>query len=370
MAVTKDSYRTMLAQKTVYDYCIELATEAIKKKLATSTLKRRKKKLNDFIQDKNMPHYATMIDIWDTLCQDIDLAQTKLDAFEKLVNPFKRQVELLTAEKEAAKASVVRQKWDYFPFLQMVFSKSFYNDILFDPSKPIKRKPTRVASKEKQVEQVKTANPKSTKRAIKDKSIADPSKSKKPKTSKKAAKEKLLIDPLSPVTPETAKKTPKEKPEGEKKPYIKKHDDEFVEAKPKRIYKKRKATVPDQDSTIDPTANANANMNPNTNQYQYPNLYPNPNHGSTPNFVSNSNFDSNPNLYYNSNFDPNFIPDFISKSSSPLPTLAPKPSTTHTQMSPYTTKPTTPTTPTTPTPPPSLPLVPTSPPTTYMDTSN
>ncbi|CEP07725.1 hypothetical protein [Parasitella parasitica] len=137
MAVTKDSYHTMLTHKKIYDACLHTVNEEVRRELAYSTLRAHKKRFFSTIQDESIPHYATMDDIWKSVCnRDFKIAKTKLDIFAEQIAPFSQQVDVMTAEKEVARAGVLRQKWDYFPFIQSLFAYSFHHNIL-GPNVPI-----------------------------------------------------------------------------------------------------------------------------------------------------------------------------------------------------------------------------------------
>lgn len=141
MAVVKDTYNTKLKRKNAYDSYLKLSNELAKKKLAQSTLIRRRKAMFNIMQDADVQYHDIMKDIWNTIYQrDYISAEIKMDAFAMEIDPFNQEVEQLTIEKEKAKGSATRQKFDYFPFLQSLFTAGFQHKILHDTSKPTKRK--------------------------------------------------------------------------------------------------------------------------------------------------------------------------------------------------------------------------------------
>ncbi|CAO0795659.1 unnamed protein product [Mucor circinelloides] len=141
MAVVKDTYNTKLKRKNAYDSYLKLSNELAKKKLAQSTLIRRRKAMFNIMQDADVQYHDIMKDIWNTIYQrDYISAEIKMDAFAMEIDPFNQEVEQLTIEKEKAKGNATRQKFDYFPFLQSLFTAGFQHKILHDTSKPTKRK--------------------------------------------------------------------------------------------------------------------------------------------------------------------------------------------------------------------------------------
>lgn len=144
MAITKDSYHAKLKQKNAYDSYLRLSNEIMKKKLAKSTISRRKKVFFDIINEADTQYHDTLKDIWCSIHSlDFVSAKAKMDAFAIEIDPFRRQVGQLTAERERAKANSTRQKFDYFPFIQAFLKSSFQHNLLHDTPKPAKLKSTK-----------------------------------------------------------------------------------------------------------------------------------------------------------------------------------------------------------------------------------
>jgi len=140
MAITKDNYHAELQQKSAHDSYLWLSNKIAKKQLAKSTLSRHKKKFFSIINDADTQYHDTMKDIWSSIySQDRTSAEAKIDAFAAEVDPFNRQVDQITAERERAKADSIRQKFDYFPFVQAVLKSSFRCNFLHDTSKSAKQ---------------------------------------------------------------------------------------------------------------------------------------------------------------------------------------------------------------------------------------
>lgn len=153
MAITKDSYHVELKQKNAHDSYLQLSNEVVKKQLAKRTLSRRKKAFFSIINEADTQYHDTMKGIWSSIyAQDFTSAEAKINAFAMETDPFNRQVDQITAERERAKADSIRQKFDYFPFVQAVLKASFRCKFLHDTSKPtkntmsMKRKPAKKRS--------------------------------------------------------------------------------------------------------------------------------------------------------------------------------------------------------------------------------
>lgn len=150
MAITKDSYHAELKQKNAHDSYLRLSNEVTKKQLAKSTLSKRKKAFFSIINETDAQYQDTMKDIWSSIYnQDLTSAEAKINAFAMETDTFNRQVDQITAERERARADSIRQKFDYFPFVQAVLKASFQCNFLHDTSKPakntisMKRKPAK-----------------------------------------------------------------------------------------------------------------------------------------------------------------------------------------------------------------------------------
>ncbi|KAK4516238.1 uncharacterized protein ATC70_011208 [Mucor velutinosus] len=141
MAITKDNYHAKLKQKNAFNSYLRLSKEVVRKRLAKSTLPRYKKAFFQIINEADTQYHDTMKDIWISMySQNYTAAEAKIDAFAMEINPFNRQVDQLTAERERAKANSTRQKFDYFPFVQAFFKSSFQYNLLHDPLILAKRK--------------------------------------------------------------------------------------------------------------------------------------------------------------------------------------------------------------------------------------
>lgn len=144
MAITRDDYAAKLKQKNAYEFYLQLSEQAIKKKPAKSTLARRKAEFFKIINEADPQHRDKMRSIWTSLSsQSYVLAETNVSEFAMDIDPFMRDVDQLTTERETAKANATRQKFDYFPFLREFFKASFQHGLLHDTSNASTRKSAR-----------------------------------------------------------------------------------------------------------------------------------------------------------------------------------------------------------------------------------
>ncbi|KAL0138932.1 ubiquitin carboxyl-terminal hydrolase [Mucor lusitanicus] len=130
LAITRDDYHAKLTQKNLCVDYLQFSRNVIRRNLAKRTLSNYKKKFS------NLQYRGKMEYIWNSIrCQEYIIAETNIEAFALEIDPFSRQVDQLTAERQRARANSTRQKFDYFPFLHAFFKAGFQNKLLHDTSK-------------------------------------------------------------------------------------------------------------------------------------------------------------------------------------------------------------------------------------------
>ncbi|KAK4513281.1 uncharacterized protein ATC70_011849 [Mucor velutinosus] len=171
LAITKDGYRTKLKQKNAYSSYLQLSNQVTIKRLAKSTVSRRKKAFFDMINEADTQYHDTMKDIWSSLLgQDFASAQAKLDTFAMDIEPFNREVDQLTVKREQEKANSIRQKFDYFPFIRALFKSSFQYNVLHDTTKPVKQKSAKEKTTKIPAKKTSSMKPRPAKKAARKKS--------------------------------------------------------------------------------------------------------------------------------------------------------------------------------------------------------
>lgn len=144
LAITRDDYQAKLKQKNLYNEYLQFTKDVIQKKPTKRQLSKQNNHFLEYINDADTCYRGKMEHIWRLICcQDYTVAETDIDAFATEIDPFNRQVNQLTAERESAKANSTRQKFDYFPFLHAFFKASSQYNLLRDTSKPSKRQPAK-----------------------------------------------------------------------------------------------------------------------------------------------------------------------------------------------------------------------------------
>jgi hypothetical protein len=143
MAVTQDTSSNISLIHNTYKTCLADAKRIIKRNTpyADCSILRLKNKCVHSIPDKNTPHYNTMIDIWSNIrTSKFEEAKSQMDILQNYVNELEDKIRSINELKQASQVDVVRQKFDYFPVINAIFTKSYKHKLLDDQPPPSKTK--------------------------------------------------------------------------------------------------------------------------------------------------------------------------------------------------------------------------------------
>ncbi|KAI9478766.1 MAG: ubiquitin carboxyl-terminal hydrolase [Benjaminiella poitrasii] len=133
MAITCSNYHFLKEHHDVYTSCLNSINKIINKEtpVKKNAIYYHKKRFFDKFPNKNIPHYDVMLKLWDNIQHnDFKAAAPQMHLLQERVNELAGKLQQSHEEKEAARAEVARQKFDYFPFLVKLFKSSNKHGLL------------------------------------------------------------------------------------------------------------------------------------------------------------------------------------------------------------------------------------------------
>jgi predicted methyltransferase len=144
MAVTQDNSSNIISAYNKYKECLSEAERVIYREppYAVVSLKKFRSRFLKTITDKSIPRHDNMLDIWmDIKNSDFEQAKLKMNTLQNHINELEDKVQSIKEQKEVAQVDVTRQKFDYFPFINALFTKSYQRQLLdSQPPPPPKTK--------------------------------------------------------------------------------------------------------------------------------------------------------------------------------------------------------------------------------------
>lgn len=143
MAVTQDNSPNICLAYDTYKACLIEANRIITRDppYTNSTLITYQSRFLKTIDNVNIPHRDTMIALWKLIkARDNLHVMYKMKILQYQMDELESTVQAIRERKQAAEVDVARQKFDYFPFINALFTKSFKRKLIdVEPAKSTKK---------------------------------------------------------------------------------------------------------------------------------------------------------------------------------------------------------------------------------------